>query len=430
MTQPNTKKGPTLKIALMLLFFALLFFVSWLPSVPKKFAHAILPALFADSAVFDDMNIDPFKGIVTFSGLRLKQPVSFGPGNVLEAQRATISFHPLSFVKAQIELDRIDLHAPTLMVARSRSGAMNTIDIPHSQQTKTVRIRELKVTDLQILFFDEISDKSSFESIITNASVTALNLKLNNQYPFDNVVEELHFSAPQMLISKHGRDLRTAYGKSFVQIGRLELRTPIFTFEDTNLKPVPYDIGITNLQATAVNLMIGNIHSNRAAQTKFEVTGMLVQANRLAPLGIFGRAGPLDGRKTALRGDVHIVGVRTDVFTPIFLAESLDPRLAISSVGGNDFDLSMSYRGVLQELGIKVSTSTARGILTDSNLIFGDQNSETGDFWKHLARALIEPDNAIATASAQNADPHHATVLWERTIPNRANALFKSGRMR
>jgi len=414
----------------MLLFFIVLFAAGLLPTLSQKYAQDMLPALLGDAVEYDEIYIDPFKGVATFTNLRIKQPADFGPGNFLDTPKATIHFPRMALLRGEVNIASLDLKSPVFLFVRNRTGAINVGTWPDSPSITLWRMARVTATDAQAFYMDEISDDSTLEVVASGAFIKAFDLKLSNKLPFGHSIEELHIYVPQTLLRKTGRQLRTDTPDHPFEIGKIVFHSDILTYEDDNVQPRPLDLGFTNVHVVAEGLILGNTQTREVVTSKVEMTGDLVQSDQSALCGIFGKIGPMEGRDTLIRADLHAVGLQLNSVATLFQAETNMLREARVALGGSQFDLHHDFKGKLKEMRIKMHTSSPRGINTESTIIFGDLEDRTADHWRHFKNALISPDKVTATPSIQNRDPHAMARDWSENVVKRAATLFKNARMR
>ena len=426
MPKSKRKKSNTRQFAFLGIFTALLFGLGALPSIPKKYAHRLLPTLFGNQATYSDIQVDPFKGTATFTNLKVKS----GDGPMLETARATFTFERLAGLRKTMEISRIDLKEPTIVLHRSPTGTINLNLLPSQDTAQTMRIGEIHAHRANVFYLDEVSSQTAWEAMATNVTAHAYHIKLSSQFPYDNTIDELQLEMPQILVSRFGNELRRGYKNHRLSIGLTTISTDFFTYEDQQDPNVPFEISLSELQGNIKQLHLGKPHVPEIDAADYAWTARWIQPEEPAYFGLFGKLGPVTGRETLLRGNLYAIGLDLQTLEPTFLSQQLDPRTVHAAVGGKRLDLHLAFKGQSKEMGMTAKTESERGLLTESFIVFGDLDKTSANAWQQLGKALHAPDKAVAPAEIQAQDPRAVKAAWNRDTKIRAAALFKKAEIR
>ena len=428
--QSNNKNGTRWGV---LIFVALLLgAMAWIPSLPKRFATKILPAIFGEHANYGDLKIDPFKCEALFTDLVINQAAEFGPGILLESPEVTISFRRFPRIGEQIDVERLRFKSPIFTLLRNPRGEYSIPPIPNPKQTKSIYIGEISARNATLLYIDQIDAQTAIECISDQTDILLFNLRLSNQFPYDNLADEIHLNAPEILISSVGRGIRKAQSSHDFQIGHLSCATPFLTIEEDDEGydgSSPVNLSFTNFAGEARGLILGQPSAPEVYPAKLTVQASFIQAEGIAPFGAFLKLGPLVGRGTQIQGDAHLVGLDINSLRFLYPEAPETLRLVTASIGGSHVDLHHRLRGKLQEMSFKTYTESPRGIRTESTIIYGDEETKRGPFKVSLAKVFISPDKAVAIASDQDRDRYSLNKEWRENIQQRADALFKKAKM-
>ncbi|MFT5496989.1 MAG: hypothetical protein ACI9TH_002391 [Kiritimatiellia bacterium] len=428
MKQDKTIRPKRYKLALLLIVVMALSTIFALPLIPEQYAKRLLPALFPEGTYhYDKLEVDPYKGIATFSNFELKQQPAFGDATLLSSPRLEVQFKPFQQIKESVTLEYVHFDRPSLTVLAASDGSLNAM-IPASESSaKFLHIKELRAPELQLIWIDQTAEDTYSELIATNISLNAFNIMLTGKGPSNNLIDEIIVDAPQMLFARTGREIRKRHDNLQLQVRKLKVMAGLFTYEDNTVQPNMLDIGITNLVVRAENLIFGPPLASIVHPSPIDVTGHIVQSGSISPMGIIGNSGPMDGRQTQLNLVAYAMGLQLDLLSPLFKGDRRKSATATAALGGNVFDLKMDMKGTLAALKCRLVTDSPRGTHTDSTFMLNDDD-QNHTFWTDVAFLLTQPKTANISAFAEQIPIDVKVKTWHNDIIKRAEAYLERSR--